>query len=740
MRRAFPQKVKSVICHSSAFDDVLEAEQQKQASSDVNRKARTSAAMVGLALSMGASSLLLPRQDDTALASEPRAVDLEILPNAQPSPAEAQALRSGEVATPVVEYGDWQSSPVRGFNEGLGVSAVGQPSSLDAPVAPSADTVAESANERSAALLRLRQQRERLRNTLAEYGGEESVQSTDGKAVVQPSLSDKASNLSDGLELAPEVDHGFDDSELQPYRVQPGDTLSSISRAHSVSQRTLIAINRLGDANQLWVNQTLLVPSSPQKKQLSSVQQVEAQPQSQSSASLSLAHVPSVAESSGSFAPAGVPNYIENRTVAPASTSTHRVVSGETVDQLARRYNVPRSSLIAANRLSNPNLIRVGQVLNIPTFAESFTPAQPAALDASQAKPEWLAANNSPVSLDDASAEPASPESLVVSLASPVVPSIAEPESVGGDRDMAMSVTPEASSDTGASNTTLVGKVASSSVEIGSSASYANQFVSDLSTLQPSRQIERAEIDSGSQQPVLVAAASTTQFASTIPDFAPSAPEFNPNSEFRGTESLRVPQVNQVAASPQTVDEPVAEVVQPSADADSQVIAAAPIGSENYEPLLEPLIGRFVSPELPPLPGADAFLPEGAPVFNGYAWPARGVLTSGYGWRWGRMHRGIDIGAPTGTPIYAAAAGVVEFAGWNSGGYGYMVDIRHPDGSRTRYAHSSRLFVRAGQEVAQGDHIAAVGSTGYSTGPHLHFEIHLPSQGTVNPISMLPSR
>ena len=117
-----------------------------------------------------------------------------------------------------------------------------------------------------------------------------------------------------------------------------------------------------------------------------------------------------------------------------------------------------------------------------------------------------------------------------------------------------------------------------------------------------------------------------------------------------------------------------------------------------------------------------------------------GTLTSGYGWRWGRMHRGIDVAGPVGTPIVSAAPGVVERAGWNSGGYGNLVEVRHADGSMTRYAHNSRIIVRAGQQVAQGQHIADMGSTGYSTGPHLHFEVHVPSRGTVNPMAMLPGR
>ena len=100
-----------------------------------------------------------------------------------------------------------------------------------------------------------------------------------------------------------------------------------------------------------------------------------------------------------------------------------------------------------------------------------------------------------------------------------------------------------------------------------------------------------------------------------------------------------------------------------------------------------------------------------------YIWPAKGVLTSGYGWRWGKMHKGIDIANSIGTPIYAAAPGVIERAGWNNGGYGNVVDIRHPDGSLTRYGHNSRILVRVGQQVQQGEQIAAMGSTGFSTRP-----------------------
>jgi len=179
-----------------------------------------------------------------------------------------------------------------------------------------------------------------------------------------------------------------------------------------------------------------------------------------------------------------------------------------------------------------------------------------------------------------------------------------------------------------------------------------------------------------------------------------------------------------------------ATVVQPS-DIDASLLAAAPIGVTPH--LQDPEIptGQTVSPDMPLLPDSGDFLPETPDRSDGFIWPTQGVFTSGFGWRWGRMHNGIDIAGPVGTPIVAAASGVVVKSGWNSGGYGNLVDIRHPDGSLTRYAHNSRLLVREGQQVRQGDRIAEMGSTGFSTGPHLHFELHIPQSGAVNPMAYL---
>jgi len=119
-------------------------------------------------------------------------------------------------------------------------------------------------------------------------------------------------------------------------------------------------------------------------------------------------------------------------------------------------------------------------------------------------------------------------------------------------------------------------------------------------------------------------------------------------------------------------------------------------------------------------------------------WPTTGVVTSPYGLRWGGtdFHPGMDIANDMGTPIVATADGVVEYAGWNSGGYGNMVDINHGNGIMTRYGHASQVVVSTGQHVKRGQLIAYMGSTGFSTGPHVHYEVHI-NGNRVNPISYL---
>ncbi len=116
-------------------------------------------------------------------------------------------------------------------------------------------------------------------------------------------------------------------------------------------------------------------------------------------------------------------------------------------------------------------------------------------------------------------------------------------------------------------------------------------------------------------------------------------------------------------------------------------------------------------------------------------WPIEGTITSSFGWRKAGYHHGIDIANKIGTPIRAAAAGTVSFTGYKSV-YGLTVIIDHPDGKQTLYAHAQKTFVSKGEQVKQGQTIAAVGMTGVTTGPHVHFEVRVGSKVS-DPISYL---
>ena len=136
-------------------------------------------------------------------------------------------------------------------------------------------------------------------------------------------------------------------------------------------------------------------------------------------------------------------------------------------------------------------------------------------------------------------------------------------------------------------------------------------------------------------------------------------------------------------------------------------------------------------------PGAAGFVSDDAVHTVPSIWPAAGYVSSPYGLRFDgtEFHQGIDIAAEMGTPIVATADGVVTAAGWN-GGYGNMVDVDHGGGIVTRYGHASALAVTVGQQVRRGEVIAYVGSTGHSTGPHVHYEVRVDGQ-PVNPAGYL---
>ena len=429
-------------------------------------------------------------------------------------------------------------------------------------------------------------------------------------------------------------------------------------------------------------------------------------------------------------------------------TTTYRIRVGDTVSSIARAHGISSAELIRLNGIRNPNRVFAGQALTVPVSGPQQTladiiesPSQPVRVAAAAPTRLPEVADTSELQATQAisepqiapaiSEQPAPPTSIeneaaddAVAVApaevEPTAPALPSPSSVEPPvkselvRNEPVENEPAVAPQVAARPDSAL----EPEVDTANQNAYAQALRDDIAVM---AQVDD-DVVTPDAQPTSAASETALALASDVVDDVVDPSAVNPEFEAAASDIE--------AAEADDVDQP-SEVV----------VARAPLGSENYQDLAEPVTGRMVSPQLPPLSDDPSdHLPSATSPMDGYLWPARGLLTSGYGWRWGRMHQGIDVAAPVGTPIVAAAPGVVEFSGWNSGGYGNMVDIRHPDGNKTRYAHNSRNLVRVGQKVQQGQQIAEMGSTGYSTGPHLHFEIHVPRQGAVNPVAMLPGR
>ena len=657
MERTFPQKVKPV--PSCEVEEGVMVSQIRQTPLEANRLARTSAAMIGLAISVGAYGLPLPNQTDEAVAAEPVAGE----PTASAAPSEfdvaavpqrteltqgssssviEHAVQEGQTLWQIAQFYRVDAATVA-LDNGISTSAVlhvGQilkiptnrqvvavAQAADSPTnrpeyyGPVEGAKAAVSNQKvvpqaqySEALEALKQKQERLRLSLATL---------------------KASKQSDVAPLAAQVASEAVADVTAPetgaaYRVLRGDTLEAIAKAHNLSALQLAAANKLNDPNILNVNQVLVIP--------------------QVGVETSLA-VPVAA-------PVMIASADPNRVTLPAAVKPHRITV------LSSRLNQePAEPLLPTVSLTKSFVapIAIGGSTEVATAP--FATGQPVQADQSGSSTNYSYVENLRLEIVKLREKYQGATSQVQSTTTPTATVAASPLNVA------------ASANADAPSTVAT------TVKTLEPTRYTKALQAQIRHLQASRQ--------QSKQAEMQAAAA---------DLAPVAPQTKP-----------------------------------------QLVATASIGSQSYEPLIPSSVGKMVSPNLPPLGSVDSYLPGNTGKFNGYIWPAKGLLTSGFGWRWGRMHKGIDIAAPVGTPVFAAAAGVVITAGWNSGGYGNMVEIQHPDGSVTLYAHNSRLVVREGQEVTQGQQIADMGSTGYSTGPHSHFEVHLPGQGAVNPMAHLPT-
>lgn len=367
--------------------------------------------------------------------------------------------------------------------------------------------------------------------------------------------------------------------------------------------------------------------------------------------------------------------------LAPSdSFSNYRIQAGDTLGSIASSLGITPEALIRSNALTNPDVILVGATLRVPADSSASTSLASktdiSVNDAARLR-QFGSSSDQLAYLRSTAARPDSARILdELRTASPE-----EALSVGGEEITEQDI-------------------------LSTEAQSVDPYVANL--MQEVQQIR--------SQSVQVSEAATSEIESDSTLLA------------RG------------ADSPSLLSRRAARVSEaPAAEASSDLLAAAPLSPDAYIPAQRSSAGQVVSPDMPILPSADEYLPETPNHFDGYIWPTQGTVTSGYGWRWGRMHRGVDVAGPVGTPIVAAAPGIVEQAGWNSGGFGNLVEIRHPDGSMTRYAHNNTVSVSAGQQVRQGQQIAEMGSTGYSTGPHLHFEVHQ-ADGAVNPVAYLPNR
>jgi murein DD-endopeptidase MepM/ murein hydrolase activator NlpD len=375
----------------------------------------------------------------------------------------------------------------------------------------------------------------------------------------------------------------------------------------------------------------------------------------------------------------------ERSVQATAVESTYRVGPGDTLTSIARNHGVSYRELADLNAITNPNQLLANQVLKLPvkTVANG--------LEA-----------DSRVAATTAIAPEALRQQLVNPTAAPSM-NFAAPQGVLQDAGK-----PQAS--------TFV-----TQAELVQQAQ--PQLTGSLAT-------EVRNLRQKFQERTIVPAV-------VVPRVPTSVPAFVSNSAAQSEEAKRSKQLamalQDVAANSPKREEN-ADIPVPAVPS-KQLVARSSLGAGEYAPV-DGGVRRMVAPSLPGLGREDAYLP-GSQAMTGYIWPAKGDFTSPYGPRWGRMHRGIDVAAPTGTPVVASAPGVVSEVGWDGYGYGNYVEITHPDGAVTLYGHNDRVLVRQGQAVAQGEQISEMGSTGRSTGPHVHFEIHPAGGGAVNPMAYL---
>ena len=762
MKRALKKREEAVLKNTPGSDDtpVENIENLNTlVNPKVNRRVGKQAAMIGLAISMGATSLLVTRQSDEAHAAAsvggqkvtsiiPAASDTtvkfaSIKPETQtvvsaripknsiileptaisqlPGLEARLQVTESEMSDPVTVSTSWKSqSPAA---QGLSSETANLTGEPQLQVLKNTDTSDENNAQLKAqqefALNRLQEKSNRLRKSLAELRSEETENlsktdrgSTEPKGIANlEELStvnnDNNKDLLSEFTQRPETNKSNSQGLTKPrqitalsghrnYEVKPGDTLAAIASRYNISISELVQANNLINPDDLKISQRLTIPASEIK-------------------SFRAIQVPTVLNSNRTYSttvpqpgnsPVTTPSIYPSLPVAssqlPVYTNNDSVSIPIPViaNQQQKLYTETESTSINAEGL--------GGDIPIPTISQQPQQAQKSSEEgASTTDHQGLRGLHADI------------ERLRQRYRN----------QKSGNADTLVATEPEKAP-------TPVSQGQTNSLEADIERlrqQYRNQKSGNADTL-VATEPEKAPI------PVSVVTGSHTAPSSpttggqnsSIPISVPSYGSQSANSQnrTRGNQAIN----------------PEFSGKFTSSDQKSTTFPSSADISDSLGNRRGTIVTPQLQPQLPPLAAVDQYLPQPidattpplSTASTTYMWPAQGVLTSGYGRRWGRMHRGIDIANATGTPIYAAADGVVETSGWNRGGFGILVDIRHSDGSLTRYAHNNRTLVRVGQQVTKGQQIAEMGSTGFSTGPHTHFEIHPSGKGAIDPIAFLP--
>jgi murein DD-endopeptidase MepM/ murein hydrolase activator NlpD len=764
LKRALKKRVKAVLENTPSSDDAP-MDQLNVANNKANRRARTQVAMIGLAISMGATSLLVTRQSDQAQAAAP--VGSQKAASTVPTASDNEVkFAPTKLGTPVVLSASAPENPVivepTAVSQLPGLEAKWQvlASGMSVPASTS-ETLSQNLVTYKTSIDQQEQesQQQQAKGSVAELAKTNDIngeQTAFIKTQPQTQAGDSAA-ASGEINLQLKAQQEFALNRLQEKSNRLRKSLAELRSEESKDLSKDLSKNPSGlkqptaIANQLpplSINGTVIeqspIPTNGNQDNLAtSVKQPQA---------ITIPVQP----------PATTAPIVAPKITAPSQQANYEVKPGDTLAAIASRYNTSVSELVKANGLSDPNQLKISQQLVIPVTQNPINRQYGINSEIASIPLNTTSINSQPItSQTPVLADNSDSNSLAVPTTAtedsenqantPIEPETTAnnpiTQGIGGDtpvpRVFVEMQKPKKSTDRVAS--VKSNRLRGLQAEIQRlQAKYRAQNSGNNAA--PERRDAAIPIPVATPNGLAVSrpVSNQTEFSIPIAVPTPLTPGYANQPvkpEFRATRPLNNEPIN-----PEFLPNNGASQLKPSQNTSGIRIATPPAGV-NASDSLGRMRGTTVSPtKLPPLAAVDQYLPrtidESTPLpsdsSTAFTWPAKGVLTSGYGWRWGRMHRGIDIANGVGTPIVTASDGIVEKAGWNKGGYGNLVDIRHPDGTLTRYAHNSKIFVRAGQQVQKGQHIANMGSTGFSTGPHLHFEIHAAGKGAINPIAMLP--